>query len=270
MATHRRAGIAALLFSVAWALCGTAAGDPRTTVAAQSCVPGSAVFGSVLADNFLASMEELQTNVSGNGYGTSTSGTRGPSNIFSLGQCLRDLSLVDCKLCFGKKRTNGIVTRRRTRWIRLRSRPHFRVDRSRIVEPALDPVSGNYGLFPKCYPRVGGRLFLDGCFGRYDNYSFFGEAVGPSDISVCVSGSDSISRLEGFYKAVHTAVASVTKEATRQNEYALGSAEVGGAMAFVLAQCWESLNRSACDQCLGTAADSVLETCVPAIEGRAL
>ncbi|KAM0824315.1 hypothetical protein ACQ4PT_070273 [Festuca glaucescens] len=223
MATHRRAGIAALLFSVAWALCGTAAGDPRTTVAAQSCVPGSAVFGSVLADNFLASMEELQTNVSGNGYGTSTSGTRGPSNIFSLGQCLRDLSLVDCKLCFGK-----------------------------------------------CYPRVGGRLFLDGCFGRYDNYSFFGEAVGPSDISVCVSGSDSISRLEGFYKAVHTAVASVTKEATRQNEYALGSAEVGGAMAFVLAQCWESLNRSACDQCLGTAADSVLETCVPAIEGRAL
>ncbi|KAK1626183.1 hypothetical protein QYE76_000498 [Lolium multiflorum] len=197
MATHRRAGLAAVLFSVAWAVCGTAAGDPRTTVAAQSCVAGSAVSGSVLADNFLASMEELQTNVSGNGYGTSTSGTRGPSNIFILGQCLRDLSPVDCKVCFG-------------------------------------------------------------------------EAVGPSDISLCVSGSDSISRLEGFDKAVHTAVASVTKEATLRNGYALGSAEVGGATAFVLAQCWESLNRSACEQCLGTAADSVLLTCVPAIEGRAL
>ncbi|KAM0839586.1 hypothetical protein ACQ4PT_060220 [Festuca glaucescens] len=31
-----------------------------------------------------------------------------------------------------------------SRWIRSRSRPRFRVDRSRIVEPALDPISGNY------------------------------------------------------------------------------------------------------------------------------
>uniref|UniRef100_A0ACD5YKB6 Uncharacterized protein n=1 Tax=Avena sativa TaxID=4498 RepID=A0ACD5YKB6_AVESA len=230
MATHRRSGVVALLFSLAWALCGTAAGDPRTSVAGKSCVQGVAVTGSILADNFVASMDELQTNVSSKGYGTSTSGASGPNKVFGLGQCFHDLNPADCKLCF-------------TEVIR--------------------------SLLATCYPRVGGRIFVDGCFGRYDNYSFSGEAVGPSDIFVCGTASDHISRLEGFSEAVNNAVANVTK-ATRRNGYAVGSAEAGGARAFVLAQCWESLSITACDQCLEAASDAVLQTCVPAMEGRAL
>ena len=141
----------AFLLVLACALCGAALGDPRTAVAGQSCASGEAVSGSVLADNFVPSMDDLNTNVSANnGFGTSAVGTAGPNTVFGLGQCLRDLSPLDCKLCFAEVRS----------------------------------------LLPKCYPRVGGRLFLDGCFGRYANYSFFGEPLGPADAAVCGSGAN--------------------------------------------------------------------------------
>jgi hypothetical protein len=139
-------GLTTLLLS----LCGPAAGDPRTTVAGQTCAPGAALSGSLLADNFVPAMDQLNTNVSAHGFGTSAVGSGGPNMVFGLGQCLRDLSPVDCKLCFAEVRS----------------------------------------LLPKCYPRVGGRLYLDGCFGRYANYSFFGEAVdATADAITCGAGS---------------------------------------------------------------------------------
>jgi hypothetical protein len=119
-------------------------------VAGQTCAPGAALSGSLLADNFVPAMDQLNTNVSAHGFGTSAVGSGGPNTVFGLGQCLRDLSPVDCKLCFAEVRS----------------------------------------LLPKCYPRVGGRLYLDGCFGRYANYSFFGEAVdATADAITCGAGS---------------------------------------------------------------------------------
>jgi hypothetical protein len=218
-----------LLLALACALCGAAAGDPRTAVAGQSCAPGEAVSGSVLADNFVPSMDDLNTNVSANGFGTSAVGITGPNTVFGLGQCLRDLSPLDCKLCFSEVRS----------------------------------------LLPKCYPRVGGRLFLDGCFGRYGNYSFFGEALGPGDAAVCGSGTNYTANPRGFGDAVRAALANVTGEVARGDGFAVGSAGAGGATAFALAQCWESLNATACAQCLRAAAGAAAG-CAPATEGRAL
>ncbi|KAL5226544.1 hypothetical protein ABZP36_014809 [Zizania latifolia] len=222
----RMAALAVLLLLLA--LCGGAAGDPRAAVAGQACAPSTAVSGPTLADNFVPAMDELNSNVSANEFGTSAVGT-GPNTVFGLGQCFRDLSPVDCKLCFAEVRS----------------------------------------LLPKCYPRVGGRLYLDGCFGRYGNYSFFAEAVGPADNVTCGTGGNYTANPRGFADAVRAALANVTAAAERGDGYAVGSAAAGGATAFALAQCWGSLNATACGQCLSAAA-AAAAGCAPATEGRAL
>ncbi|KAJ1283884.1 hypothetical protein BS78_03G161200 [Paspalum vaginatum] len=216
------------------ALCAAASAGPRTSVAGQTCAPGTAVSGSALADNFVPAMDELNTNVSANGFGTSAVGS-GPNTVFGLGQCQRDLSPVDCKLCFAEVRS----------------------------------------LLPKCYPRVGGRLYLDGCFGRYANYSFFGEALdAAADATVCgAAGEGNYTGADprAFGAAVRAALANVTGAAAGPGSqgFGAGSAASGGATAFALAQCWESLNGTACEQCL-RAASAAVAGCAPATEGRAL
>ncbi|RLN23165.1 cysteine-rich receptor-like protein kinase 2 [Panicum miliaceum] len=226
-----------LALAILLALCPAASADPRASVAGQACAPGTAVSGPALADNFVPAMDDLNTNVSAHGFGTSAVGSRGPNTVFGLGQCLRDLSPVDCKLCFAEVRS----------------------------------------LLPKCYPRVGGRLYLDGCFGRYGNYSFFGEALdAAADAAVCGSPAEggNYTGAAGplaFGAAVRAALANVTAAAAAQGSrgFGAGSAASGGATAFALAQCWESLNDTACAQCL-RAASGAVATCAPATEGRAL
>ncbi|CAO2190668.1 unnamed protein product [Urochloa humidicola] len=214
--------------------CPSAWADPRTSVAGQRCADGAAVSGSTLADNFVPAMDDLNTNVSAHGFGTSAVGSGGPNTVFGLGQCLRDLSPVDCKLCFAEVRS----------------------------------------LLPKCYPRVGGRLYLDGCFGRYANYSFFGEALGSSaadgagdDVSVCGSSGEGNGNYTGA--AGPRAFGAAVRAAPESRGFGAGSASSGGATAFALAQCWESLNATACAQCLRAASNAVA-ACAPAAEGRAL
>ncbi|PAN30443.1 hypothetical protein PAHAL_5G282400 [Panicum hallii] len=226
-----------LALAILLVLCPAASADPRASVAGQACAPGTAVSGSALADNFVPAMDDLNTNVSAHGFGTSAVGSRGPNTVFGLGQCLRDLSPVDCKLCFAEVRS----------------------------------------LLPKCYPRVGGRLYLDGCFGRYGNYSFFGEALdAAADTAVCGSAAEggNYTGAAGplaFGAAVRAALANVTTAAAAPGSlgFGAGSAASGGATAFALAQCWESLNDTACAQCL-RAASGAVATCAPATEGRAL
>ncbi|ONM41439.1 Cysteine-rich receptor-like protein kinase 2 [Zea mays] len=223
-----------LALTILLALCSATSADPRTSVAGQTCAPGTAVSGSALADNFVPAMDELNTNVSAHGFGTSAVGS-GPNTVFGLGQCFRDLSSVDCKLCFAEVRS----------------------------------------LLPKCYPRVGGRLYLDGCFGRYGNYSFFGEALdAASDARVCgtaAEGNYTGADPRAFGDAVRAVLANVTAaaEAPGSQGFGAGSAAVGGATAFAIAQCWETLNGTACAQCL-RAASAAVAPCAPAAEGRAL
>ena len=225
----------ALVLALVLALCPAASADPRASVAGQACAPGTAVSGSALADNFVPAMDDLNTNVSAHGFGTSAvGGSGGPNTVFGLGQCMRDLSPVDCKLCFAEVRS----------------------------------------LLPKCYPRVGGRLYLDGCFGRYGNYSFFGEALdAAADATVCAEGGNYTGPAgpRAFAAAVRAALANVTAAAAEPGSlgFGAGSAAAGGATAFALAQCWESLNATACAQCL-RAASGAVAPCAPAAEGRAL
>lgn len=63
--------------------------------------------------------------------------TSSSPQLFGLAQCHEDLSQTDCLLCFAESRTK----------------------------------------LPRCLPNLSGRIYLDGCFLRYENYSFFHEST---------------------------------------------------------------------------------------------
>nr|CAD1834842.1 unnamed protein product [Ananas comosus var. bracteatus] len=152
-----------------------------------------------------------------------------PNAVFGLGQCMEDLNSTDCKLCFSEIRS----------------------------------------LLPKCYPNTTGRVYLDGCFGRYANYLFFNDVIDSLDQSVCTTGNNSASPND-FGKAVEAVIGNVTAEAIRSNKgYAVRSASVSNTSAYALAQCWQILSQPLCSTCLNAAASSIV-SCLPAVEGRAL
>ncbi|KAK8996097.1 hypothetical protein V6N11_076345 [Hibiscus sabdariffa] len=152
--------------------------------------------------------------------------------IYALAQCHRDLSQTDCLLCFAVSRTK----------------------------------------IPRCLPFNSARIFLDGCFLRYDNYSFYTESVSSSfDRVICSSddvakaGEDSTKRVGLFGKKVDYAVSRVTKIALRDGGF--GAVAVDG--VFALAQCWESVPFEGCRECLKKAGMAV-KGCLPKAEGRGL
>ncbi|KAE8706702.1 Cysteine-rich receptor-like protein kinase 42 [Hibiscus syriacus] len=152
--------------------------------------------------------------------------------IYALAQCHRDLSQTDCLLCYAASRAK----------------------------------------IPRCLPFNSARIFLDGCFLRYDNYSFYRESVSSSfDKVICSSddvvmfGQESTKRVDLFGKKVDYAVSSVTKIALRDGGF--GAVAVDG--VFALAQCWDSVPFEGCRECLHKAAMAV-EGCSPKAEGRGL
>lgn len=158
----------------------------------------------------------------------------GADTNYGLAQCYGDLSLLDCVLCYAEART----------------------------------------ILPQCFPNNGGRIFLDGCFMRSENYSFFEQYKGPEDKAVCgnITGKDSVFQ-ESARQVVNRTVASALNNKRLNNRgYARGDVKVMGRAnesVYVLADCWRSLNVSTCRACLENASASMLK-CLPASEGRAL
>ncbi|CAI0456162.1 unnamed protein product [Linum tenue] len=151
--------------------------------------------------------------------------------FYALIQCHADLSQTDCLLCYAAARTK----------------------------------------LPRCLPAVSARIYLDGCFLRYENYSFYTESVSPAiDNFTCGSAAAAGAEFE-FAESVKYAVANVTRNAAASEGVSgfFGVAEVGG-RAYALAQCWESVGRDGCRECLGKAAAVVVGRCLPRREGRAL
>ncbi|OIV94505.1 hypothetical protein TanjilG_25567 [Lupinus angustifolius] len=153
----------------------------------------------------------------------------GPDTNYGLAQCYGDLSLLDCVLCYAEART----------------------------------------VLPQCFPYNAGRIYLDGCFMRSENYSFFNEYTGPGDRAVCDKTAKKDSR---FQAAAKQAVLSAIQDAPNNNGYARGKVAVSGTAnesAYVLADCWKTLDTRSCKACLQNASSSMLG-CLPWSEGRAL
>lgn len=153
----------------------------------------------------------------------------GPDTNYGLAQCYGDLSLLDCVLCYAEART----------------------------------------VLPKCFPSNSGRIYLDGCFMRAENYSFFDEYRGAEDRAVC---GNTTRKSTSFQATVKRAVLSAVEAATNNKGYAREKVAVSGTTnesAHVLANCWKSLNTSSCKACLEDASSSILG-CLPWSEARAL
>ncbi|KAJ4850211.1 Cell division control protein 2 [Turnera subulata] len=152
----------------------------------------------------------------------------GPDTNYGLAQCYGDLSLLDCVLCYAEART----------------------------------------ILPQCYPHNGGRIYLDGCFMRAQNYSFFKEYTGPEDRTIC---GNTTRRNSTFEESTRKAVLEAASGAPKNKGYARAEVAVPGTneSAYVLANCWKTLDESSCRACLENATASILR-CLPSSEARAL
>ncbi|KAH6819866.1 cysteine-rich RLK protein 2 [Perilla frutescens var. hirtella] len=160
--------------------------------------------------------------------GFGTAGTgSGPDGSYGFAQCYRDIPLTECALCYAEARTN----------------------------------------VPQCHPANGGMIFLDGCFMRYANYSFFHEYVGPNDQGVCGIRTR---QNPAFQDSARQALSRVVSSAPTNNGFGWAHVAVtDDESAYVLADCWRTINASACRACLEKASASI-SRCLPSSEGRAL
>ncbi|XP_073143080.1 cysteine-rich receptor-like protein kinase 2 [Henckelia pumila] len=146
---------------------------------------------------------------------------------YGLAQCYGDLSSVDCVLCYAEART----------------------------------------VLPQCFPFNGGRIFLDGCFMRAENYSFFQEFMGPNDRAVCGNGTQKSNQ---FQVNARQAISAAVSEAQKRDGYARAvSGTAPNHSVYVLANCWRTLSGNSCRACLENATQTVLG-CLPFSQGRAL
>ncbi|KAL7588355.1 hypothetical protein Lser_V15G41142 [Lactuca serriola] len=153
----------------------------------------------------------------------------GPDGNFGLSQCYGDLSTSDCIICYD---------------------------------------SAHY-LVSRCFPYTGARVYLDGCFMRFQNYSFFDEYSGPNDTAVC---GNTTRNSNPFQDSVRQAVLKSVTDALTNVDYFAREVTVsanGNESVYVMAQCWKTLNSSSCRSCLDTASNLMLQ-CLPWSEGRAL
>jgi len=183
--------------------------------------------------SFVTTLEMIYQNVTRSGFGAAGSGA-GNNTVFGLGQCLAYLSPTDCQLCYAQSRVK----------------------------------------LPHCLPADAGRIYLDGCFLRYGADNFTAVATDASDTAVCGSNATGAPPAPGFAAAAAALVQNVTAAApgARHYYYASPAADSGHApRAYAAAQCWRSLNASACAACVASARDRVLRQCLPgAAEGYGL
>ncbi|XP_050223159.1 cysteine-rich receptor-like protein kinase 42 isoform X2 [Mercurialis annua] len=140
--------------------------------------------------------------------------------IYALAQCHQDLSQTDCLLCYAASRTK----------------------------------------IPRCLPSVSARIFLDGCFLRYDRYEFFQESVSVVFDEVKCSPDS-----HEFASSVGYAVGNVSSQAVANGGF--GVVGIGG--VYALAQCWQSVGSDGCRECLSKA-ETEVQRCGGKREGRAM
>lgn len=208
-------------------------GDPRATEAARVCSNSTAAESErqVFVPNFLATMDAITPEVARRGYGAVSNGT-GNDTVYTMGECMKDLSREDCNLCFAQCKTNI-----------LRCLPF-----QRLV--------------------TGGRLFYDGCYLRYDDYAFFDESLSPADTTVCAA-DDFAGNTTLFRDTVSELLRNVTVEGPKNNGFFTGVFSSGNLTFYGLAQCWESVRGDGCLNCLKNAVSRV-DSCPPKLQGRAL
>ncbi|CAN8273006.1 unnamed protein product [Cochlearia groenlandica] len=205
--------------------------DPRLAVSGLFCGGrNTSSSDPIYIPTFVEEMQSLSLKLTTRRFATqfknstpSSSTSNKTTSIFALVQCHEDLSLSDCQLCYAIARTR----------------------------------------LPRCLPSSSARIFLDGCFLRYEAYEFYDESVSAtSDNYSCSDEENDAVSDPGFGTRVSETAA----------RYAVGNGGFGIAResgVHALAQCWESLGKESCRVCLEKAVREV-KRCVSKREGRAM
>jgi hypothetical protein len=208
--------------------------DPRTTHATAICTnrTASTLERESFIANFLATMASATPLIATQRYAAVVNGT-GNTTVYSFGECMGDLSQTDCDLCFARCKT--------------------------LIQMM-------------CYPFTrtirGGRLFLDGCYLRYDDYDFFNETLNFQDKTECET-QDFVGNRSVFGANVQELVKNLSVEAPKNDNFFVGSVNKGNVTVYGLAQCWELVSGSGCEKCLANAVSNI-SSCTPKEEGRVL
>ncbi|KOM56917.1 hypothetical protein LR48_Vigan10g280900 [Vigna angularis] len=220
-----------VILAVATLLCfsHSAVSDPRISEVGLYCGTHRASPSGNYVPVFTKEMGRLQELVSKNNWGTHSEEPSSTSPIYGLAQCFQDLSNIDCLQCFAASRTK----------------------------------------LPRCVPSVSGHIYLDGCFLRYDNYSFYSEDTDPlRDTVNCTTQYGGVAGEAEvvFGKSVGKVVENVVRVAVNEGRgFAVGEGEG----VYALAQCWKTVGEKGCGDCLKKAGNEV-RGCLPKKEGRAL
>ncbi|KAJ0251592.1 putative cysteine-rich receptor-like protein kinase 43 [Hirschfeldia incana] len=150
-----------------------------------------------------------------------------PQKMYFLSQCVSDLSPDECSQCWSR---------------------------------ATD-------LLYNCFPSPGGRFYLEGCFVRADNYSFYREPVTHQDIKIC--GGDESSSSREYKGLVKEVTRSIVDTAPYSQGFSVARKSVRGLTAYGLGICRRTLDDELCKLCLADGALS-LTSCSPATEGFAM
>nr|XP_043615061.1 cysteine-rich receptor-like protein kinase 42 [Erigeron canadensis] len=218
----------------------TVTSDPRATAASNVICGSGKPTTTSYKSTFVQAMEQLSSNLNNSNSNFATINiTNIPSSdntttfsFYALFHCHEDLSRTDCLVCYAVSRT----------------------------------------AIPACLPRTSGRIFLDGCYVRYDNRSFFQEAVDPdTDTKNCSSNlrSDDWRDFRGGFSEFNQSVRGLVENITNValNNSGFSAMKYGG--VYGLAQCWKSLRNDGCRNCLEKAKNEV-KTCMPSRDGRAM
>eukprot|EP01018_Ginkgo_biloba_P006024 Gb_41603 [translate_table: standard] len=178
--------------------------------------------------NFGVVLAALGKNISTNRFGTASQGVD-TDPVYGLAQCRNDLSKNECVQCF------------------------------REAEKKIQIY---------CPKRNGGRVFLDGCFFRYDNTTFAAQAVDGSVSKFC-NASENATQTGQFSETAQKLLTLIKSKAPSNEGFAAESIRVGLLRIYGLAQCWRSVPSNNCAGCLQEA-ESLIQDCFPSTQGRAL
>ncbi|CAN8235731.1 unnamed protein product [Cochlearia groenlandica] len=191
---------------------------------------------SLFVTSFLAAMDAISPLVEAKGHGQVIISGAGNSTVYAFGQCIKDLDKKDCDLCFAQIKAK----------------------------------------VPICLPfqrgTRGGKVFSDGCYIRYDDYEFFNETINSQeDRTVCSTKEITGVNRTLFRDNALEMVKKMSSEAVRNGGFFYaGFVERRNVTVHGLAQCWETVSRSGCVECLSNAKEKMIGSCLGQEEGRVL
>ncbi|GLJ33748.1 hypothetical protein SUGI_0678360 [Cryptomeria japonica] len=203
--------------------------DPQIVEAGHGCSLINTTNPTAFTENRKNVFSLLAENISSTGFATASSGN-GTNKVYGLAQCRNDLSMADCSQCYTAA-TDQIVK--------------------------------------YCPFEIGARMIFDGCFLRYENETFFDQAVDAGNSNVCISVVSSSPKL--FNETAQRLLADVRSKAVKNEGFATDEISANGLSTAIygLAMCRRTLTTNSCDVCLQHATQLV-ERCFSLQDGRGL